>query len=623
MRLGDRLINLVTQMGTGKDRSAHTMYGVVEMTQQQALAAYRSDWIARKVVDIPAFDMVRAGRDWQADAADIEKLEAYEAKLQLWPKLAKALKLARLYGGSAIILGMGDPDPSQPLDVERVGADDLAYIHVASRYEVTAGQLNRDAGSPLWGEPEKYTMSSSGRQLTLHPSRVIPFVGAEVPDLAFSQGWGDSILQCVDEAVKNAGLASSAIAALLQEAKVDVFKIPDFMANVGDPTYRQKVIDRISLAQQGKSINNGLLMDAAEEWHQKQISFSQLPEVLASYLQIAAGAADIPATRLLGQSPSGMNSTGESDLRNYYDRLAAEQSVYLRPRLERLDEVLIRSALGRRPPEVHFSFGPLWQISEKERADIFKTKADAARTIAGTGGESPPLMPIDALSDALVNALVEDAHLPGLEAAMEEFGRLSEQAEPDEEAEVSALGLGDAAPRTLYVQRKLLNAAEFIAWAKGQGFETTTPADDLHVTIAFSRVRVDWMKAGDTWSTDKSGKLTVQPGGARIVEMLGDKGDVVLLFNSSELSWRHEGIRRDAGASWDYPEYQPHVTITYAGQGVDMTKVEPYRGKLEFGPEIFQEIDEGWASRLHEDGRAPFPGAGFRGRLQSPSASRT
>lgn len=607
MRFADRLVNLVSAMGTAKDKLTSSAYAVMEMTPQQALAAYRSDWIARKVVDIPAFDMIREGRNWQAEDGLIEKLEAEEARLQIWPKLARAIKLARLYGGSALILGTGDANPSQPLDINRVSAGGLSFVHVASRHEIQAGEIERDAASPGWGEPKSYTMASNaGAGLKLHPSRVIRFVGAEMPDLNFSQGWGDSVLQAIDEAVKNAGLAATGIAQLMQEAKVDVFKIPDFMANVGDANYRQKVVDRISLAQQAKSITNGLLMDAAEEYQQKQISFSQLPEVLSLYLQIAAGAADIPATRLLGQSPAGMNSTGEADLRNYYDRLAAEQEVFLRPRIEKLDEVLIRSALGSRPPEVHFAFAPLWQISQKEKADIFKTTADAARTIAGSGGTSLPLMPIEALSDAFVNRLVEDGHLPGLEAAMDEYGALGEQDPNDDDAEAEAvaaplaLAANDAAPRTLYVSRPLINAAEFIAWAKSQGFETTTPAGDLHVTVAFSRKPVDWMKAGETWNSDKDGQMTVPPGGARLVEKLGDKGAVVLLFGSSELSWRHETIRREAGASWDFPEYQPHVTITYAGNDIDLSKVEPYRGKLVFGPEIFAELDEDWSSKLTE-----------------------
>lgn len=607
-QFGDRLINLVSALGTTKDKASHSAFIVREMSPPQALAMYRSDWIARKVVDIPAFDMIREGRNWQAEDGLIEKLEAEEARLQVWPKLAKALRLSRLYGGSAIILGEKGGNPTLPLDVDRLAAGGLEYIHVASRREISAGEVNKDAASPGWGEPKSYTMpSSTGGALTIHPSRVIPFIGAEVPDLNFSQGWGDSILLALEESVANAGLAASSIAQLLQEAKVDVFKIPNFMANVGDEAYRKKVVDRVSLANQAKSITNGLLMDAEEEYQQKQISFTQLPEVLSLYLQIAAGAADIPATRLLGQSPSGMNSTGESDLRNYYDRLAAEQEVYLRPRLEKLDEALIRSALGARPPEIYFEFAPLWQISQKDKADIFKTTADAARIIAGSGGTSEPLMPIEALSDALVNRLVEDGHLPGLEAVMDEYGKLSEQDDDSDDDETAAIAppvapspVVDAAPRTLYVQRKLLNAAEFIAWAKAQGFETTTPADDLHVTIAFSRRPVDWMKAGETWSSDKKGQLVVEPGGARLVEKLGDKGAVVLLFSSSELTWRHESIRREAGASWDFPEYQPHVTITYAGGDVDLSTVEPYRGKLQFGPEIFEELDDDWASRLRE-----------------------
>lgn len=607
MWLHDRLANLVSAMGTQKDKATHTRHYMRELDQHSALTMYRTDWISRKVVDIPAFDMIREGRNWQADDALIEKLEAEEARLLIWPKLAKALKLARLYGGSAMILGLGTENPAAPLRPEAVGQSALAYVHVASRYEITAGEIDKDPGSVGWGEPTYYTMSAArGGNLRIHPSRVIPFIGAELPDLTFSQGWGDSILQAVDEAIENAGLAGSAIAQLLQEAKVDVFKLKNFMANVGDEAYRNKVLTRLSLANQGKSISNALVMDAEEEWDQKQISFSQLPEVLQLFLQIAAGAADIPVTRLLGQSPAGLNATGDADVRNYYDRLAAEQEVNLRPRIEKLDEVLIRSALGNRPPEVHFTFAPLWQISEKERADIFKTKADGARALAGNGGTSEPLLPIEALSDALVNTFIEDGSLPGLEAAIDEYGKLSEQDEDegDEEAALTPPALpvaaNDAAPRTLYVQRKLLNAAEFIAWAKAQGFETTTPADDLHVTVAFSRVRVDWMKAGEGWNNDKDGSVTVSPGGARLVEKLGDKGAVVLLFSSSELSWRHEAIRREAGASWDFPEYQPHVTITYQGGDLDLSKVEPFRGKLVFGPEIFQEIDEDWTSKLRE-----------------------
>ena len=152
--------------------------------------------------------------------------------------------------------------------------------------------------------------------------------------------------------------------------------------------------------------------------------------------------------------------------------------------------------------------------------------------------------------------------------------------------------LAKAAPRPLFVARYVENAGEIIKWAKSQGFDTTVDPEELHVTIAYSRAPVDWMKADESFSySSDDGIFKVAPGGPRVVERLGDKGAVVLLFKCRELGWRHDAIRNSTGASWDYQSYQPHVTITYNGAGVDLTKVEPYTGPIVFGPEIFAPLD--------------------------------
>lgn len=148
-------------------------------------------------------------------------------------------------------------------------------------------------------------------------------------------------------------------------------------------------------------------------------------------------------------------------------------------------------------------------------------------------------------------------------------------------------------PRPLYVSRPVLNAPEILRWAKGQGFETTLPAEDLHVTIAFSRTPLDWFAVPDDW-----GDFGVPVGGPRAVEPLGDKGAVVLLFRSDVLNYRWQQFR-EAGASWDWAEYQPHVTLTYKlPEGMDLRKVEPYRGEIQFGPERFEELSDDWAENL-------------------------
>jgi hypothetical protein len=157
-------------------------------------------------------------------------------------------------------------------------------------------------------------------------------------------------------------------------------------------------------------------------------------------------------------------------------------------------------------------------------------------------------------------------------------------------------------PRSLYVSRKLLNADAVIKWAKGQGFDTTVPADEMHVTVLYSRDPVDWMKMGQSWDQSDDGKLKVAPGGPRMLDRFGSMKDaVVLLFNSSSLSWRHQDMISN-GASSDYADYAPHVTLSYdVADDFDLSKVEPYQGELIFGPEVFAEINDDWKSGIAEE----------------------
>lgn len=145
----------------------------------------------------------------------------------------------------------------------------------------------------------------------------------------------------------------------------------------------------------------------------------------------------------------------------------------------------------------------------------------------------------------------------------------------------------------LYISRPVLNHRQILAWARTQGFETLLEGEDLHVTIAYSRRPIDWMKIPAAFDMDTDGKLTVPPGGARRVAVLGDKGAVVLKFSSPALQWRHKDIR-ELGASWDYPEYQPHITLTYDAGRVDLDSVKPYLGPIIFGPERFEQLDPDW-----------------------------
>lgn len=154
-------------------------------------------------------------------------------------------------------------------------------------------------------------------------------------------------------------------------------------------------------------------------------------------------------------------------------------------------------------------------------------------------------------------------------------------------------GLRSPDPAPLYVQRKLMNAKEFIAWAKSQGFAKVLAPEELHVTICYSREAMDWGNAPPA-----AGNLTVT-GGTRSVSPLGDAGAVVLKFESADLQKRWSEFRA-AGASWDYESYTPHVTITYKNGDLDLSGIEPYAGRLVFGPEIYEPINDSYAEDVVE-----------------------
>ena len=136
----------------------------------------------------------------------------------------------------------------------------------------------------------------------------------------------------------------------------------------------------------------------------------------------------------------------------------------------------------------------------------------------------------------------------------------------------------------IYMYRPVLNAEEILTWAASQGFTSALEPDDMHVTVVFSRrpFSIDYSESARSHSAIGYSNIVVQDD-ARSVVPLGDKGAVVLKLTSDELQTEHAYFC-EQGASWDYPEYQPHVTITYQGGDLPIARVEPFTGPIILGP---------------------------------------
>jgi len=634
----DGYANLMSRLGMGQDRNTASAYFVAPLSQQQIEAAYRSSWLTRKVHDLVPFEMTRAGRAWQAEADQIEKLETAETALQLWHKLRAALTTARLHGGAALVLGVRQGQPSTALNVETITANSLRYVFVASRHQLTAPQgFDIDPESDFFGQPSMWEMRGArGNSVQIHPSRVIPFHGAPLPPGSVTmsqldQFWGDPLLISIKSAIDNAETSQAAVATLLHEMKQDVISIPGLTELMATAEGEELLAKRIRMISELKSLFNALLLDGGdggengggEVWETRQLSFAQHPELLRSFVGIVAGAADIPVTRLMGESPGGLQSTGKGEQDDFNRMISAKQTADLAGPLARLDEVLIRSTLGTRPPEIYYEFGALAESDPKQAADIEKLEAETVQIYVNTN-----LIPADALGKAAANRLKESGRWPGLDTALEESEQELGEAKlaaaeaalnpPDppvaanendvrqmEKRETvtrdqALILLADASPRTLRVTRDVTDRAGIDAWAAEEKIGPLV--GKLRVVIFESRLPVDWMKAGSYDWGDDDGTLTIGEGGPRIVERDGE-GNTVLLFSSSRLGWRQRELARVAlpSAVYEYEslgdgDYQPALVLVAAarGEAPDLRTVKPYRGKLALGPEIFEEMDSAW-----------------------------
>lgn len=440
MRAFDTLTNLIAGLAIGKAKTASDEFKSPGVVSSQFDAMYDGDWLARKIVNVPVNDMIRPWRTFFTGSKNVSEIEKAEKRHNVKAKIAAAMKTARLYGGAGILIGADTANWKAPLEIERLPKGGLKYLHVLPKRLLVADGIEVNPESPDFGRPKLYRLTgANGSAAEIHPSRVLRFTGAERLDYlaGVNDGWGDSELLAIYDAIHHAALCQGGIAEMIHDAKVDVIQIPNLGTMLTGSQSTTDLVTRFTNANMLKSINNMLLLDATEVYTRKQTTFAGLEAILGLYLQIVSGAADIPATRLLGTSAKGLNATGEGDLTNYYDALAGVREEKIVPQLEILDRILWRDALGADVGEDYFEWRPLWQPSEKEKAEVASKKAATSKVYVDMG-----ILPDDVMARGIASQLAEDGVYPGIDddlssvkSAAPGFGEV-----PAAEAPVSGAG---------------------------------------------------------------------------------------------------------------------------------------------------------------------------------------
>ena len=388
----DAFSNPLFRLGYGSQSPLEaTEYPLTRMTDNYALlnSLYRDNWVVQNVVGLMVDDMLREWYKLRGSISPeyLDDLESVERVTQLREKLNLGLRWGRLYGGAAgLILIRGQETMlDKPLDLDMVLPGSFAGLMILDRWMGIVPEMGlvQDMGDPDFGLPEYYTVNdSSGRVVAkVHHSRIVRFTGRDLPEIEkiAEVYWGESEVEALYKDVVAHDNVSANMVALTFQANINTMEVQNLeqLFSLGS-TEQQRRFWNVMQAQSVMRSNFGYqLINKGDQMKNTQYTFTGLQEVYESMCLNLCGASHYPMTKLFGRSPSGLNATGESDLRNYYDYVDSQREAKLRPVLNRLLPILTMSAWGAVPDNLRIDFPPLWTPTAKEVADIAKVKAEA------------------------------------------------------------------------------------------------------------------------------------------------------------------------------------------------------------------------------------------------------
>ena len=413
-QVNDGLLNVVSNLGTAKARDPHTVLSFDRTLDRTELEdIYRYYWIS-KAVDIKPWDMTREWRTFECAETDdkaVSAIEEVERMISIRQKFREALTWSSIYGGAGIVMHVkGHGDMEKPLDVTKVKKDQLERLSVADRWNlIERTPIDYNPISEHYGTAEWYYIANDTNFTKIHRSRIIFFRGRKMPVRVERQlkVWGDSDIQRWYKAITNSETLAAGIIEGVHQSNLDVVGVKGLAQLLAMKNGEKRATDRFMMMDMCKSMLNMSIIDADDSFTRNAFSFAGLPEIHKTFLDVLSSATDIPTTRLLGSSPSGMNATGESDTRNYYDMIKSWQVNQLDPSLYQLDQVLVRSALGTYPDELCYDWNSLWQMTPTEEATLRQTQVATLQSLQSIGVDDLTLQR-DAVELGLVKNLTSE-----------------------------------------------------------------------------------------------------------------------------------------------------------------------------------------------------------------------
>lgn len=399
-RLRDGFANFTARLGLGQDnmlaQSGYVRGSYISRDQGQLDDMYRTSWLVGRMVNVVAEDMARGAltvkAQWEPGRTD-ELLRAYR-RTGCPGRLSDAIKWARLYGGALAIILIDGDELAEPLDISLIEKGSFRGLYVLDRWQLSPStEVILELG-PMLGYPAGYTINGRNGMPSqfVHHSRVLRFVGVELPLQAriTENHWGASVVEQALDRLLAYDSATQGAANLLYKSFLRVIGVENLRQILAQGGKAESaLLKNFEMIRQMQSNEGITLLDKNDTFFTSGYTFAGMYDALQAFAEQIAGATGIPLVRLLGQSPKGF-STGESDLRCYYDTIATLQNDDLRPALEVVFAVLSRHLWGEALPEgFSFDFESLMQPTETDRSAIATADAQACAALVSGGILSP------------------------------------------------------------------------------------------------------------------------------------------------------------------------------------------------------------------------------------------
>lgn len=377
----DNFINNRTGLGQYSGRVGATrVKPSFALNYEDLDSLYAGNGLARRIVNSLVDDSMRGNF---IETKDDEIKEEFK-RLNLIKDIKEACYFSRLFGGAILVAFIDDgQDMDKPLNEKNVNK--VVHFKIFDRRWISwyEHELIKNYLSERFGLPEFYYLNSpwhtADAMIKVHHTRCFVLDGVSTTERRRRQqnDFGDSVLQSCFENLKQYGLVSEASAEIVQDFIQVIIKINNLDHKMTSKDGGAKLAVRAEALDLSRSSANLIFLDSEkEDYEKKASSVAGLSELWGKFAESMCAATGYPMTRLFGRSPGGLNSTGESDMRNYYDLVSAYRNDEITPLLDWLIKIITLQKTWKGTDKIEWSFSNLVEQTPLENAELKKKYAE-------------------------------------------------------------------------------------------------------------------------------------------------------------------------------------------------------------------------------------------------------